>query len=217
VGLLNRILTSFRALGLDPYRRRITSLVATVSAKASVRAAIGGPDDMLNSLHPSIRWDGRELRLNTLFDADESLDGRPLTFQPTALASRITYNPLADSVIVSYPADAGPLTRDPQLDAPAQALVSLLGATKAAVLVTLVRKPGLTTGRLAAALGVSAAAASRHTAVLRQSGLVAALRNGQTVHHAPTRLGTDLVHGSTTDDLAEREPEPPSASKPAAA
>ena len=211
VGTLNRILTDLRAKALDPYRRRITSAVATTSAKASVRAAIGGIDDMLGSLHASIRWDGRALRLNTNVDAEESLDGRPLIFQPTVLASRIMFDPLADSVTVTYPAAVGPLTRDLALNAPAQALVSLLGATRAAALVAVVSAPAMTTGRLAATLGISVAAASRRATVLRESGLVATLRNGQTVHHAPTRLGRDLVHGSSADDQPERGAEGPSA------
>jgi hypothetical protein len=75
VSTLNGILAAFRAKALDPYRRRITSIVATASATANIRAAIGGTDAMLNSLHPSIRWDGRKLRLNTVFDAEESLEG----------------------------------------------------------------------------------------------------------------------------------------------
>jgi len=204
---LNHILTSFRTTALDPYRRRITSAVATASAKAGVRAAIGGIDDVLSSLHPSIRWDGRRLRLNTLVDAAESLEGRPLIFQPTALATRIMFDPLADSVTVTYPATTGAITRDPELQVPAQALVSLLGATRAAALVAVARTPALTTGRLATTLGVSAAAASRHASVLRESGLIATVRNGQTVHHAPTRLGMDLVHGSTADNRPERGPE----------
>ncbi|MBS2966885.1 ArsR family transcriptional regulator [Actinocrinis puniceicyclus] len=197
VSTLNRILAGLRARALEPYRRRITSLVATASATAQARALIGGSGELLNSLHPSIRWDGRELRLNTVLDARESLDGRPLIFQPTALATRVMFDPLADSVTVVYPAAAGPVTRDPRLDAPPQALASLLGATRAAALVSVVGAPALTTGRLAAALGVSAAAASRHATALRECGLIATVRDGQTVHHTPTRLGTDLVHGST--------------------
>jgi DNA-binding transcriptional ArsR family regulator len=199
VSALNRELAALRTTALDPYRRRITSLVATTSATASARAAIGGIDSMLNSLHPSIRWDGRELRLNTLVEAEELLAGRPLIFQPTALATRIVFDSLADAVTVLYPATTGPVTRDPDLDTPPQGLVSLLGATRATALVTVVKAPALTTGRLAAALGVSDAAASRHATALRDSGLIATLRNGQTVHHTPTRLGTDLVHGSTAE------------------
>ncbi|MEU1409282.1 MarR family transcriptional regulator [Streptomyces sp. NPDC005728] len=204
VSTLNRILTGLRMTGLDPYRRRITSVVATASAQAGARVALGGIDGMLNSLHPSIRWDGRRLLLNTLVDADESLEGRPLIFQPTALAARIIFDPLVDSVTVIYPATVGAITRDPELYGPAPALVSLLGATRAAALVAVVRAPALTTGRLATTLGVSAAAASRHAAVLRESGLIATVRNGQTVHHAPTRLGTDLVYSSTTGNDPER-------------
>ncbi|WP_042378268.1 helix-turn-helix domain-containing protein [Streptacidiphilus melanogenes] len=200
VGALDRIVAGFRVVGLDPYRRRITSAVATASATADVRAALGGTGDMLNSLHPSIRWDGRRLCLNTVVDAEESLEGRPLVFQPTALASRISFDPRADSVTVIYPASVGAVMRDPELHAPSQALVSLLGATRAAALVAVVRTPALTTGQLAATLGVSAAAASRHASVLRESGLLATVRKGQTVHHAPTRLGTDLALGSTTDE-----------------
>ena len=202
VGTLNSILAAFRTRAVDPYRRRITSLVATTSATANVRAATGGTAAMLNSLHPSILWNGRELRLNTVADAEESLDGRPLIFQPTALATRIVFDPLADSVTVVYPAASGPFTRDPDLGAAPQALVSLLGATRAAALVTVVRAPALTTGRLATELRVSAAAASRHAAALRDSGLIATIRNGQTVHHTPTRLGTDLVYGSTIEQPA---------------
>ena len=202
VSTLNGILTTFRTRALDPYRRRITSIVATASATASAHAAFGGTGDMLNSLHPSIRWDGRELRLNTVLDANESLEGRPLVFQPTALATRIMFDPLADSVTVIYPATAGPVTRDPVLVTPPRALVSLLGATRAAALVAVVGTPALTTGRLAAALFVSAAAASRHATALRDSGLIATVRNGQTVHHTPTRLGIELVHGSILEQTA---------------
>jgi DNA-binding transcriptional ArsR family regulator len=118
------------------------------------------------------------------------------------LATRALFDPRPGSVTVIYPATAGPVTRDPDLDAPPPALVSLLGATRAAALVTVVRTPALTTGRLAAALGISAAAASRQAAALRDSGLIATIRDRQTVHHAPTRLGTDLVHGSTIEQPA---------------
>lgn len=112
------------------------------------------------------------------------------------------FDPLTDRVAVIYPATDERLTRDPDLDAAPQALVSLLGATRAAALVAVVRTPALTTGRLAAALFVSAAAASRHATALRDSGLIATIRNGQTVHHTPTRLGTDLVHASAVEQLA---------------
>ncbi|MBF9069440.1 hypothetical protein [Streptacidiphilus fuscans] len=206
VRALNGILADVSAKALDPYRRRITSAVATASATASVRAAVGGTDAMLNSLHPSIRWDDGELRLNTVLEAEESLDGRPLIFQPTTLATRIMFDPLAESVTVIYPATAGPVTRDPELDSPPAALVSLLGATRAAALLAVGRGPALNTRRPAPARGGSARGASRHATVLRESGLIATVRNGQTVHHTPTRLGTELVHGAAVRSRPDTAP-----------
>ncbi len=202
---LDRALIALRATALDPYRRRISFLVATAAATALNRAVLGGPDALLRSIHPSVRWDGRHLRLNTLTDAVESLEGRPLIFQPSVLATGISFNPLDDKVVVSYPAaGSAALTRDPGLQVPSPALQSLLGATRAAALVAVVREPALTTGRLAAVLGVSPAAASRHASVLRDAALLATVRDGRTVHHHPTRLGLELAHGTASDGPSER-------------
>ncbi|MFD9789804.1 ArsR/SmtB family transcription factor [Streptomyces sp. NPDC059070] len=192
---LDRILVGLRATALSPYSRGITSAVATAAATAQAHAAIGGPGTLLNSLHPSVSWNGRHLCLNTVYDGEEDLQGRPLVFQPSVLGTRITFNPLIDSVTVSYPI-AAVLARDPALHTPSQALVSLLGTTRATALVTVVTTPALTTGRLAATLGVSPAAASRHATALREAGLIATIRDGRAVHHHPTRLATDLAHGS---------------------
>lgn len=197
---LDRMLSGLRATALDPYRRRISSLVATASARARTHAALGGPDGLLRSVHSSVSWDGRQLRLNTMVDAVESLDGRPLVLQPSALATRVTFNPLADVVVISYPAATTALVRDPELHSAPQALQSLLGTTRATALVAVVRAPALTTGQLAVALGLSPAAASRHASALRASGLITTTRNGQTVHHHATRLGLDLAHGSSDAD-----------------
>ncbi|MFF8770833.1 winged helix-turn-helix domain-containing protein [Kitasatospora sp. NPDC015120] len=197
---LDRILAGLRATALDPYRRRIASRVSAAAARTLTHAALGGPPGLLRAIHPSVDWDGRHLRLNTRVDSLDSLEGRPLILQPSALATGISFNPLEDEVIISFPATAAPLTPDPELHAPPRALESLLGATRAAALVAAVRTPALTTNRLAATLGVSPAAASRHASVLRDAGLLATVRNGRTVHHHPTRLGLDLAHQSATTD-----------------
>jgi hypothetical protein len=57
VNTLNGILTTFRARALDPYRRRITSVVATASATANVRAAIGGIDVVWSRNDPCAQVD----------------------------------------------------------------------------------------------------------------------------------------------------------------
>ncbi|GAA2454197.1 MarR family transcriptional regulator [Streptomyces mauvecolor] len=193
---LGQLISGFQAIALDPFRRRITSVVHTASAQAGTRAATSGIDAMLRTLHPMLHWDGSVLALNTIHDCHEPLEGRPLVLQPSALAIGISINPAADSVTITYPATNVVLARDPASRAPSLALAALLGSTRAAALAAVVEAPALTTGELAAVLGLSAAAASRQATALREAGLIATFRNTQTVHHHPTRLGMDLLSGS---------------------
>jgi DNA-binding transcriptional ArsR family regulator len=193
---LSKLVSGFQTIALDPFRRRITSVVATASARAGTRAATSGIDAMLRTLHPMVHWDGSVLALDILHDCHEPLEGRPLVLQPSALAIGISINPAADSVTITYPATNGVLALDPASRAPSLALATLLGSTRAAALAAVVEAPALTTGDLAAVLGLSAAAASRQATALREAGLIATFRNAQTVHHHPTRLGRDLLSGS---------------------
>ncbi|GGU33430.1 MarR family transcriptional regulator [Streptomyces violascens] len=193
---LGQLVSGFQAIALDPFRRQITSVVATASARAGTRAATSGIDVMLRTLHPMVHWDGSVLALNTIHDCYESLEGRPLVLQPSALATGLSFNPVADSVTITYPATNGVLARDPASRAPSLALAALLGPSRAAALAAVVKTPALTTGDLAAVLGLSAAAASRQATALREAGLIDTFRNAQTVHHHPTRLGRDLLSGS---------------------
>ena len=128
-------------------------------------------------------------------DSDFELHGRPLVVRPSVLAVKpgVSGDIFADKLELYYPAADAALVRDPRPDATDPALAALLGATRAAVLDAVVRAPAITTGQLAEGLGVSAAAASRHTAVLRDASLITTFRAGMTVHHHPTRLGTDLA------------------------
>jgi DNA-binding transcriptional ArsR family regulator len=109
-----------------------------------------------------------------------------------------------DALVVSYPATDTVLLRDPAGRAPNPALTALLGPTRAAALVAICRTAALTTSRLAAALGLSAAAASRQATVLRDAGLIASYRDGMTVHHHATRLGSELADGLDVDSQLAR-------------
>jgi DNA-binding transcriptional ArsR family regulator len=71
-------------------------------------------------------------------------------------------------------------------------LAALIGRTRAALLDTLGRGAATTT-ELARAAGLSLAAASQHTAVLRGSGLICTQRMGRARLHALTALGADLL------------------------
>ncbi|MFD0536366.1 ArsR/SmtB family transcription factor [Actinomadura luteofluorescens] len=71
----------------------------------------------------------------------------------------------------------------------------MFGRTRAAVIRLVGADGELTTGTLAARLGVSAASASQHATALRGAGLLTSERRGKTVHHALTPLGERFLRG----------------------
>ncbi|WP_233515466.1 ArsR/SmtB family transcription factor [Marinitenerispora sediminis] len=86
-----------------------------------------------------------------------------------------------------------PLRRDGETTA-GQALAALLGSTRAAALEAIA--PGRTTGELARRLHLSPGAASHHTRVLRDAGLVVSVRDGLRIVHTLTPLGLSLLAGA---------------------
>src|SRR2546423_1252329 len=56
-------------------------------------------------------------------------------------------------------------------------------------------RPGRTTGELASLVGVSAASASQHAAVLRKAGLITTVRDGGRVLHTLAPTGVALLEG----------------------
>lgn len=202
---LGEAVANLQTVALQPYRRRITSQVAAAAARAGARAAGSGTAAMLGTLHPQIGWDGRVLSVASSGEYNFDLDGRVLVVRPSVLAVKpgLSGDVFTDALELYYPATEAALVRDPRPGAADPALAALLGATRAAMLDAIVRTPAITTGRLAEHLGVSAAAASRHTAILRDAGLITTVRDGMTVHHHATRLGLELA------DLPTNQPGDP--------
>ncbi|MFD0636739.1 helix-turn-helix domain-containing protein [Catenulispora yoronensis] len=192
---LGRAVADLQAVALDPYRRRISAATAAAAAQARARAAKSGPDVMLRSLHPGVRWERSMLILETVSTAEVELDGRTLVLSPSVFSIRPGHSGdmFHDRLVVYYPASHSPLVRDPGTQEPGPSLVALLGATRAAALSVVIGAPGLTTGGLATALGVSASTASEHAAVLREARLITTFREGMSVHHQATRLGLELA------------------------
>jgi DNA-binding transcriptional ArsR family regulator len=108
--------------------------------------------------------------------------------------------------VLVYPVDHETVRERPAADA--RVLTRLLGATRAAVL--LAARRGGTTSALAARVGVSAAAISHHTAILRDAGLITSTRAANTVRHSLTRLGHALVqrHPDYDPDSRPTRPRP---------
>jgi len=158
----------------------------------------GGVEAMLDSFRPVMRWRYPVLELPGHPSAREvHLHGRGLVLVPSyfcRLHPITVFDPELPQVVV-YPVDHRPGGRRPAADI--KALNRLLGETRAAVL--LAARGGGNTGELAVRVGVSAAAISHHTAILRDAGLIASSRAANTVRHSLTRLGHALVRRHLTD------------------
>jgi DNA-binding transcriptional ArsR family regulator len=173
----------------------------------------GGVNQLLATLHPSVRWRPPILEVNRLApnpppaDAEpdsvvQHLDGRSLVLVPSVfcLDHPVVYKSTVDEAapyILFYPAldtaaDAAAIWT-PRTTQRHDALALLLGNTRAAALDAIAA--GCTTTELARRIGVTPATASHHLGVLRQAGLINTRRIGSAVLHTITSLGTALLNG----------------------
>ncbi len=168
-----------------------------------------GVEAMLRSLHPRIRWNAPVLEIGGAGPGELQLDGCGLLLSPSLFVQgpgHVLLNPAADYALP--PAVVFPLRPDTrgrplliERDAAGstdRALAALVGRTLAAALAALL--DGTSTSQLADLLGVSSAAVSQHTAVLRAAGLIATRRNRNLVLHTITPLGRLLLRGATEVD-----------------
>lgn len=165
-----------------------------------------GVEALLQSLHPHIRWNAPVLEIDGMGSGELRLDGRGLLLSPSLFmqgSAQVLQSPGADRALpptVVFPLRADsrgrPLLAEVDPPSPAdQALAALVGRTRAATLAAL--PDGFTTSQLADLLGVSSAAVSQHTAVLRAAGLIATRRNRNLALHTTTPLGMLLLRGTT--------------------
>ncbi|WP_245757476.1 ArsR/SmtB family transcription factor [Amycolatopsis xylanica] len=180
-------LRDYYEIAVAPHWETIRS---QVEADREMRAQIlleNGVDALLTSL-PWLQWsypvpEGPEL-------------GRGLSLVPAYFAAAPTMigagpNPprlLYPAARLGTPA-AKP--RQVRVPVPSKALAALLGPTRAEAL--LILAVGCGTSELAERLGVSPSAVSKHTAVLREAGLITTHRDRNTVLHSLTPLGDALL------------------------
>jgi DNA-binding transcriptional ArsR family regulator len=183
---------------LVPQQREID---AAVHADQSLRAhdlLHGGVHALLRGLPPPLRWSAPVLETDYPDDRDLHLEGRGLTLVPAYFCwghAVTLIDPRLPPVLV-YPVARA----EPGAPAATGRLAELLGRTRAEALQVL-RTPHSTT-ELARRLGVSAASASRHAALLRDSGLVTSVRHRTTVVHVAGALGMRLLDGTAPEDDA---------------
>ncbi|MFF8837379.1 ArsR/SmtB family transcription factor [Streptomyces sp. NPDC015130] len=185
---------------VEPLWPRIRGDALTDRALRSEMLLRGGVDALLTTLAPAWRWEPPTLHLPSASAYDIPLCGRGLLLVPSWFATGplVMYRPAAATVLV-YPlhdgSEGGSRGAAPgAARSGTEALAALLGGTRAHVL-ALLRTPATTTA-LAERAGISLPAASRHTRVLREAGLVATTRTGVAVLHTLTPLGHGLLAGN---------------------
>ncbi|MGC4895683.1 ArsR/SmtB family transcription factor [Micromonospora sp. DT31] len=192
---LRAAMLAFHAAALALYWPHVENAVRADRAVRGHTMASGGLDRVLRDLSPYLAWAESGERYTLSYrcavydDVELAPGGRGLTLLPCYLAPQpyLLADPEGPLVLV-YPIRPG--RRELGAGAP---LADLLGRTRAAVLAATADAPGTTA--LARRVGVSAATASEHAAVLRAAGLITTRRSGAGVRHCLTPLGEQLLRG----------------------
>ncbi|MEV6913308.1 winged helix-turn-helix domain-containing protein [Amycolatopsis sp. NPDC051071] len=171
-----------------------------VDADRGMRAQLllhDGVDAALTSLRPMVRWAAPVLEVGDGIVGSVGSGGAGLVVSPTYFAvCPVIVPPSGEAPVrLLYPSvrQAAPSTgygRDVRRS-PDTALADLLGPTRAAALAVLA--VGCSTSELAARLGVTPSAVSKHATVLRRAGLITTERDRNAVLHSLTPLGSALL------------------------
>jgi DNA-binding transcriptional ArsR family regulator len=175
-----------------PFWVRIRAFLDRDIEERSRVLAQHGLRQVLDELHPKIRWTKRGLSLGYRSGRTVRVGERGFLLMPSAYlwphVAAIVEEPWLPTII--YPATG--IAKLWQAPAPPPgALGRLLGRTRALVL-TALDQPVSTTA-LAATTGLSTAGISRHLLALRDAGLVATARHGHQVRYHRTELGSALL------------------------
>ncbi|MFF1381302.1 ArsR/SmtB family transcription factor [Streptomyces sp. NPDC058308] len=185
---------------VEPYWHRGRSELVALSTRCANLVLEGGVDLLLRSVcAPLVRWRPPVLEAPYPRRVEVRLQGRGLIITPTVFAKRpvsFLWDPLDTALPprLTVPALRRPLAGTGPAEADGCAvrnLESLLGRTRAAAL--RVTAEGCTTSELARRLNVTAAAASQHATVLRNTDLITTSRRGGSVLHLITPLGLALL------------------------
>lgn len=191
---LGAALRGYHAAAVARFRDLIGPAVAADHACRVRDLVRGGVEGLFAGFRPLMRWNPPVLETEYVVDQDLVLGGRGLRLVPSYFC-RGTSLTLADPElppVLVHPIEQRHRWR-PVADR-RTGLGALMGANRSAVLHALGR--AATTTQLARMLRISPTAASRHTAVLREAGLVDSRRDGPAVVHTLTPLGAALLEGA---------------------
>ncbi|MGI5499615.1 ArsR/SmtB family transcription factor [Lentzea sp. CA-135723] len=192
LGLTEALARYHRAV-VEPYAELIDEAVETDRVHRNGLAST--VEGLLKGMWPLMNWRPPVLEVQYAHDRELHLGGRGLRLVPSYFCRR---TPVAFADPGLPPTVVYPLHHDwtwqRQLASGRRdenALSALLGSTRSAVLAAI--GTGATTTELAARLGASPSAVSRHTSVLREAGLLTTERQGLSVLHQRTLLGSALL------------------------
>jgi DNA-binding transcriptional ArsR family regulator len=192
---------------IAPHWPRIRAVLdADIAYRAAGLLASGGVRELLNDLHPELRWTDGTLTLKTTRESRTDRKVVPgangLVLVPSVFAWPLVMmkGSTTTQITVRYPARGAATVW--QAEPPSLAATSaLLGAPRARLL-TLLRSPA-TPGQLADELDVTPSAVSQHLAVLYRGGLVDRQRVGRRVLYSASDLGLTLLSASGRALLSE--------------
>lgn len=180
-------------VALNPHWAMMRTQVEADRERRTQILLAGGVHALLTSLRPLVSWYCPILGEELGEAGDVRLDGARLVLQPAffALTPEVATARAGQPARLVYPAERGTDPTRTGAGDQGKALADLLGPTRAAALRTMVA--GCTTSELAALLGVTPSAVSKHTAILREAGLISTHRDRNTVLHSLTPLGSALL------------------------
>jgi DNA-binding transcriptional ArsR family regulator len=174
-----------------PYWPRIVAVLDADVAHRSRQLADQGLRPMLEEIDSRIAWADGAVLVDDGMDLTVELRGRGLVLMPSAYiwpaVVAVVDEPWQPTIV--YPA-RGIASLWQQAAPPPDALVRLLGRTRALLLARLDRPTS--TAMLAALHGLSQSGASKHLIAMRDAGLITGSRHGHEVRYSRTQLGTAL-------------------------
>ncbi|ANB10343.1 ArsR family transcriptional regulator [Streptomyces ambofaciens] len=196
---LGSTLRRYHAVAVAPYLPAICARAGADRARRTEAVLGGGAEALLADYAELPGWRRQATRLAAPYPERRllRLRGRPLTLVPGFFCVRAPLVLVDESLplVLVHPLPPAPGWL-PRLRAGTArpSVAQLIGASRARMLETL--GTPMTTTALAAALSLAPSTASRHAAVLREAGLVAAHREGNRVLHRRTALGGALLDGA---------------------
>ncbi len=201
---LDRVATELKRvyeLIVAPHWDRMSRVLdADITFRSGILAT-GGMERLFQDLHHDVRWSDGELIIRPDHPGEKlvELRGHGMVLCPSVFCwPRVTAStrPAGEGTL-RYPARGVATLWETPEPAP-QALASLIGRTRAAILMEL--SAPMTTADLAGRLGVTAGAVSQHLTVLRQAGLVTTHRDARFALHLRTPASEVLTVERTVDD-----------------